>query len=75
MKVSIIFVYLLSCEFIVAYCEHGSVRLKGDARYSEFGHLEICINGAWGTVCDDYWTNNEASVVCHQLGYSRYGNS
>ena len=34
--------------------------------------MEICRNDAWGTVCDDAWTDVDASVACRQLGYSRF---
>ena len=70
------FLYLLSVFLIcicmtlfnlLSGCTNHTIRLVGGWSSNE-GRVEICINGVWGTVCDDYWVSSDARVVCRQLG-------
>ena len=62
----------ISLHVYVASCVPGDIRITGGPSDSA-GRVEVCVNGIWGTVCSDFWDNNDASVVCQQKGYSRYG--
>ena len=44
-----------------------------DGRDEMEGRVEVCFRGVWGTVCNDKWNNNSATVVCQQLGLGDIG--
>ena len=50
-------------------CTHGSIRLRGGST-SMNGRVEVCLNGDWGTVCDDGWSTIDGNIACRQLGFS-----
>ena len=55
-------------------CGTGDLRLTGGS-YANQGRVEVCSSGAWGTVCDDFWSSVDARVACVQLGFSRNSKS
>ena len=44
------------------------IRLQGGVNQSH-GRVEIGLDGAWGTICDNNWDIRDARVVCRMLGY------
>ncbi|XP_041457301.1 scavenger receptor cysteine-rich domain superfamily protein-like [Lytechinus variegatus] len=49
--------------------EELEIRLS-DGEVPHEGRVEVFILGRWASICSDYWSDNEAEVVCTQLGYT-----
>ncbi|XP_064629569.1 neurotrypsin-like [Lineus longissimus] len=51
-------------------CDKGEtlVNLVGGSNAQE-GRVEITRNGILGSICDDFWDDMDATVVCKMLGY------
>ena len=59
-------------------CSRGQIRLEGGHDLvdggTRTGRLEICLNDAWGTVCNSSFNIPDARVACNQMtGFSREG--
>ena len=52
-------------------CDHGTLRLAepfdDEVSRTREGRVEICINNAWGTVCETGFSLPDANVTCEQL--------
>lgn len=65
-----LFVITASC----VGCTEEDVRLVEGRSVFE-GRVEVCYNNAWSTVCDNGWGNDDARVVCTELGFTASGNA
>ena len=50
-------------------CDDGSARIvDASGSLSTEGRVEYCLGGRWGSVCRSGWDDDDAEVVCRQLG-------
>ena len=54
---------ILTIILLALLCQTGDIRLQGGRSKSD-GHVEICINETWGTICDRTWGQSHARTVC-----------
>ena len=67
------FFFLVISEFVSetdTSCNDFAIRLVNGSTIDPLeGRVEVCINNAWGTICDTGFSTDDAEVICRQLGY------
>ena len=53
-------------------CVSGNVHLLDGTDITN-GRVEVCVDAQWVTVCGKGWTDEDAEVVCNQLGLPTIG--
>jgi len=63
---------LVVCEegYVQLVDESSPVRIKDEISQ---GIVEVCMNNTFLGVCYSGWSNEDASTLCAELGFSRYG--
>ena len=53
-------------------CADYDIRLHPRGSQSE-GYVQVCINGAWGGICNGGISYDASHLMCAQLGYQQQG--
>ena len=69
MKLLTFLQYLLDCNDGRVLLLNGTVPSMPQTE----GRVEVCNNNTYHSICDDFWNENDASVVCQQLNISGNG--
>ena len=49
-------------------CEDGDIKLTG-GNSEEEGTIQVCFSNQWGLISEYGWSQNNAQVVCRELGF------
>ena len=68
---------MIQCALVPHNCiidcsNNGEIRLVGGDS-STVGTVEMCYHNTWRLISDQDWNDNDAKVVCRQLGYNTEG--
>ena len=71
---------LYTTLYTLTACDDWDLRLvNGSTQVNnpqpQEGRVEICFNNTYGSICHNQWNDNDAEVVCRQLGYSTQNTS
>ena len=65
--------FVLITSMYCVDCADGRIRLMNGTQPSlTEGRVEICYNNTYGTVCDDFFDEKAASVVCEGMTGEHY---
>ena len=73
-----VFVSVISTLTRLSACVDGDVMLINNTEPCigcNEGTVVVCYNNNYGTVCDDFWDELDARVVCDQLEFTNGGKS